>query len=83
MPTQAVYRLLQVRWPTPRHAMHHVVQAVYGLLQARCAPRLLVDRGTENARSLQYLRRAPAMFADLRVVHLCRHPYSVRAQPWP
>ena len=54
-------------------------QAVYELLQARCAPRLLVDRGTENARSLQYLRRAPAMFADLRLVHLCRHPYSVRA----
>ena len=52
---------------------------MYVLLQARCAPRLLVDRGTENARSLQYLRRAPAMFADLRVVHLCRHPYSVRA----
>ena len=53
------------------------VQAVYSLLQQRCAPKILVDRGTENARSLDALRRAPSMFADLRVLHLCRHPYSV------
>ena len=53
------------------------MQAVYDLLQQRCHPRILVDRGTENARSLDVLRRAPAMFDDLRIVHLMRHPYSV------
>ena len=53
------------------------IQVVYSLLQQRCAPRILVDRGTENARFLDVLRRAPRMFEDLRVVQLCRHPYSV------
>lgn len=53
------------------------MQTVYALLQQRCHPRLLVDRGTENARFLDTLRRAPRMFDDLRVVHLTRHPYSV------
>ena len=55
----------------PRHSSPATRQFSAIGIRGRC------DRGTENARFLDVLRRAPRMFADLRVVQLCRHPYSV------
>jgi NAD(P)-dependent dehydrogenase (short-subunit alcohol dehydrogenase family)/aryl carrier-like protein len=53
------------------------IQRVYGLLQEKAAPRLLVDKSPTYAASPGVLERAEALFEAPRYIHLVRHPYAV------
>ncbi|RKZ68397.1 MAG: hypothetical protein DRQ99_03980, partial [Candidatus Parabeggiatoa sp. nov. 3] len=53
------------------------IQEIYHLLQEKCAPRILVDRGTIYGQNLKVLQRAEQMFQNVKYLHLVRHPYSV------
>ncbi len=53
------------------------VQGFYRELQAAITPRLLVDKTPDYAMDLEILRRAEAMFAGARYIHLARHPLGM------
>jgi len=50
---------------------------VFGYLQERCAPRILLDKTPANMASLDWLKQAERLFARPRYVHLVRHPGAV------
>jgi pimeloyl-ACP methyl ester carboxylesterase/aryl carrier-like protein len=53
------------------------IHEIYRRLHELAAPRILVDKSPMYAGSLDTLRRAEALFADAKYIHLVRHPYSV------
>jgi|GEM_PF-2054315 len=53
------------------------IQKVYQNLQEKCAPQILVDRGTIYGFDIEILRRAEKIFKNPKYLHLVRHPYTV------
>ncbi len=53
------------------------IQKVYQKIQEKCAPKILVDRGTVYGFDIEVLERAEKIFANPKYLHLIRHPYSV------
>lgn len=79
-----VYNLLRVMGLAPTQAMVDdpqwqamSVQQIYHLIQQHTAPRLLVDKTPNYAKSLTTLRRAESWFDQPKYIHLVRHPYAV------
>lgn len=79
-----VYNLLRVMGFTPTQAMiddpqwqEMPVQEMYRLIQQHAAPRFLVDKTPNYAKSLTTLRRAECWFDQPKYIHLVRHPYAV------
>ena len=64
---------LVAEWETLRLPIHEVYRAI----QEKCAPRILVDRGTSYALDRAILERAERLFDSAKYLHLIRHPYSV------
>jgi len=50
---------------------------VYGYLQERAAPRILLDKTPSNLASLDFLKQAERLFANPRYLFLVRHPGAV------
>jgi hypothetical protein len=59
------------------HWQEMPVQEMYRLIQQHAAPRLLVDKTPNYAKSLTTLRRAESWFDQPKYIHLVRHPYAV------
>jgi hypothetical protein len=57
-----------------RRRLHLSTGALLEALAERIAPRLLVDKSPNTVWSIDYLRRAHAMFPQARFIHLTRHP---------
>ena len=53
------------------------VSEFYGEMQGRLGARMLVDKTPSYALDVEVLRRAEAMFAEARYIHLVRHPYGM------
>src|SRR6185503_2358392 len=53
------------------------VHEFYGELQGRLGARMLVDKTPSYALDVEVLKRAEAMFAEARYIHLVRHPYGM------
>ncbi len=53
------------------------IAEVYREVQARCAPRRLVDKSPSYALDPRALRRAEELFESVHYVHLVRHPYAM------
>ena len=52
-------------------------QLLYHLMQERCAPRIMVDRGNTNYCWQHVIERAESMWSDARYIYVTRHPYDV------
>jgi hypothetical protein len=57
-----------------RRRLHLSTGILLEALAERIAPRLLVDKSPNTVWSMDYLRRAHALFPQARFVHLTRHP---------